>query len=1478
MVITLFLVFSIPFVQTRLAKMATDKLNATYNTNIHINKIDLSYLGNVKIKGVTINDHHNDSLIYVDKLSTSIFSYRNILNNNLELGDVEADGLYLIMKTYKGEDNDNLSIFADKFSTDTTRSENPFLLTATQMEIYNANFYLYDFNREKVPVVFYKNIDGFLNNFKIEGPNVSANIRDLNFTDNFDLEIIDMRTDFKYTKSKMSFENTRISTDNSKINATIYFNYKREDLAEFVDKVQMEAEFIDSEFSFFDLNKLYSEIGEYDKAYFSGKVKGTLNDFKVNELELITNRKTEVNGHLHLKNVVSREKGFSIQAKMNTLTSNYENLNNLLPNLLENKLPSAIKKLGNFSLTGEAYVSDIQIDTDVTVFSEVGKIDANLHLTDIDEINTANYHGTVEFVDLQFGKIVNDSLIGNLSLIADVKGRGFNMDNINTNINGEIFRYQYKGYTYNNLEINGIFKNKHFNGSLEANDPNLQMSFKGLADLSSDIYRFDFIADVAYSDFNQLNLFKRDSLAVLKGIIDIKLSGNNIDNLAGDINFYNASYTNEKDSYFFKDFNVTSIFNDSVRTVTINSTDILNGRVTGYFKIKEIPKLFENAVANIYTNVSHKNLTKGQFLDFNFRIYNKIVDVFFPEVELGPNTTLKGAVNADEDDFKLTLRSPKVEVYKNVIDNIRLQIDNKNPIYNTLLTMDEIDTEYYNIADVNLVNVTLNDTLFFRTEFKGGKAQTEKYDLSFYHTVNDMGKSVVGLKKSNLEFQENHWVINPNNNRQNKVVFDAGFKTFAFDKFLMVSDEQYVNFAGVIGDRKNKDLNFSLTNVRLSSITPYLETFTMHGIVDGNINYKQVKGEVFPLANLSVKNLIINDEAQGNLYLTARGDKTVENYNIAARLTKDDVDNIFIEGDVDFGGEIPTILANYSFDDYDIALLNGIGKDVVTGIRGKVSGNGSISGQLGNPSIDGYLDLENGGIAIPYLNVDYSIRDKTQVELFNQTFSFPNTTIVDKTYHTEGIFSGDITHRKFDRWILNLRVESDNILVLNTEEDEDMEYYGTGFLDGYATVKGFTDQLSIDVAGKTMPGTEFIVPLSDVTTIGESNLIRFVTDTENGIDKNTRQDVIFDNLKGLEMNFDLEVTDDAVAEIVIDRNTGSVLRGSGNGFMDVAINTNGKFEINGVYVVDKGIYEFRNIVNKNFIVKPGGTVVWNGNPFDAYLDIIAVYQTKANPSVILDNINTNRKIDVNLIANITGQLMNSDIDFDVQLPDQNSVMESELKFKLNSENEKMTQFFSLLISNSFRPIEQGTLALDGNAAIYGTISEKISSILTGLLKTEGDLFQMGVTYDLASRDDIRRQLNDQLGISFTSTIADKLTIDGRAYVPIGTNTYQSNIIGEVELGYPLNEERTLMAKAYTKQNDIEYDVADAEGYTHGVGISYTVDFDNAKELAQKIFGIKSKKKEQVAKKDSIIKEKKLIDFMPADSNSLPAKTSTINKE
>ncbi len=1470
--VLLIVLFSLPVVQTGIAKVITKKLNKKYGTNIVVKKVDLSFLGDVKLKKIEINDHHNDTLIYVDKLTTSLFNYKNIVDNKLEFDEVEMDGVHFYMKTYKGEKNDNLSVFVDKFDNkDTTKNNSPpFLLTSSKITLTNTNFFLFNKNRKEEAIVFYKNIDGFVTDFKVEGSNVYANVKEVSLIEDHGILVTNLSTDFIYTKSKMTFTNTKLVTENSSIDAEIVFNYKREDLADFNNKVEIEADFLKANVSLIDLHKFYDELGENDKVNFTTKVKGTLNNFTLKGLKLVSNRNSIINGSFHFKNAVNNENGFSLNAYIYNISSNYQNLKQLLPNILGKTLPTTFEKFGRFNTKGQVFITKELVDAKLTINSELGKTISSLKLTNIDDIDNAKYVGNVEFIDLDFGKIVNDSLIGKLSLMADVDGKGFTLENLNTSIKGNVEKHQYKGYTYNDIDINGVFKNQHFNGSLVARDKNLQMNFQGLADLSSDVYKFDFIADVRYSDFNKLNLFKRDSKSILKGKIDIKVKGNSLDNLVGEIDFSNTSYANQNDNYYFKNFNVTSVFQDSTRTITINSTDIVDGKVKGNFKFNELGKLATNSLGSIYTNYEPTPVSEGQFLDFNFKIYNKIVDVFFPEVKLGANTSIKGKINSDKQKFELTVKSPKVEAYQNVVENIKLQIDNKNPLYNTLLSVDAINTKHYNIADLNLINVTLNDTLFFRTDFVGGKNLKEKFDLSFYHTINENNMSVIGLKKSNINFKDNDWQINPTNNKQNKVVFDKGFHTFAFDKIKVFSEDQAIDFAGVMSGKNNKDITLNLKDVKLQGITPFIENFSLKGLVNGTINYKQNNGETFPTADLTVNDFYVNDFEQGDLFIMAKGYNSINEYAIEARLENENSNGFFLNGEVDISNKHTTILANYAIDKFNIQILNPLGKDVINNIRGEVSGNGIISGLLENPDINGHLYLEGTGFSIPYLNIDYDLIGKPKVELTNQTFEFLPTTLLDAVHDTEGVLSGAITHHKFEKWLLDLDIETDNLLVLNTEEQEDMLYYGTAFMDGNATIKGFTDKLVIEVDGKTKSGTEFIIPLNDVSTIGDTRLINFITERENNIDNNQQQEIIFDIVKGLTLNFGLEVTDDAVVEIVVDKNTGSILRGSGNGYMDIAINTNGKFEIYGTYIVSDGIYEFRNIVNKDFTVQPGGQVVWNGNPFDAFLNINAVYRTKANPSVLLENISraNKRKIDVDLIAKITGQLLNSDIDFDVQLPNQNSVINSELQFKLNDEDTKMTQFFSLLTTGSFLNLNEGALNFDGNAAVAGTLSEKIANVLSGIIKSKGDKFELGLTYDIASRNDVNSyQLSDQLGVSVSTVIADRLIINGKVGVPVATNT-NANIIGEVEIELPLNEDGTLSAKAYSRQNDIEYDAVDEEGSTQGIGLSWRVDFDNGKELREKLFKKKKKKESNKTKNDSLQPKSKLINFTAKKKDSI----------
>ena len=130
LLLLLVIFFSIPAVQTKLAKLLTEDLNEDFGTNLLIKKVDLSLLGSVSLKGIEIRDHHQDTLIFVDRLKTSLLDVNQIFENNIELNSTSLKGVYMHVKNYKDESLDNLTIFVDKFEDDNPRdpSSSPFLL------------------------------------------------------------------------------------------------------------------------------------------------------------------------------------------------------------------------------------------------------------------------------------------------------------------------------------------------------------------------------------------------------------------------------------------------------------------------------------------------------------------------------------------------------------------------------------------------------------------------------------------------------------------------------------------------------------------------------------------------------------------------------------------------------------------------------------------------------------------------------------------------------------------------------------------------------------------------------------------------------------------------------------------------------------------------------------------------------------------------------------------------------------------------------------------------------------------------------------------------------------------------------------------------------------------------------------------------------------------------------------------------------
>src|SRR5690606_42064396 len=71
MLLILAILLSLPAVQTRLGRYATEQINSDFGTDINIERVAVSAFGGVNLKRVLIRDHHKDTMFFSRNIRTN---------------------------------------------------------------------------------------------------------------------------------------------------------------------------------------------------------------------------------------------------------------------------------------------------------------------------------------------------------------------------------------------------------------------------------------------------------------------------------------------------------------------------------------------------------------------------------------------------------------------------------------------------------------------------------------------------------------------------------------------------------------------------------------------------------------------------------------------------------------------------------------------------------------------------------------------------------------------------------------------------------------------------------------------------------------------------------------------------------------------------------------------------------------------------------------------------------------------------------------------------------------------------------------------------------------------------------------------------------------------------------------------------------------------------------------------------------------
>ena len=1416
--------------QTTLANKLANEINVEFGTEIAIDKATLSYNGKVDLRDFIIRDHKNDTLVFFKNLYLSPISLGKLVSNDLNFSSISFDGLDLKISTYLNENQNSLEIFLEKLNSKNQDSIENINNIGIISNIYAKN--------SSVKIINYNNEDGNLNISNIDFSLIDFELFDQDFNfiiDNMKLNF-DNRIALSNLKGKvnkkdsiLSLKNSKLSFGKSNVSGDIkldYSNINSSDIfsIDFINSAYVNLEIVDSKISSFDLGEMLPNLKtNYDESWLvNTNIKGYLNDLFIENL-LLENKNNTINFNSNIKNIF--HDNYSLTFDVINFDINSEEIDRVFPKFFGTVLPSSLKTFGRFKMDGYVDFKTDYVSSKFNLIINQGLLKSDLKIFNFSNIDNASYDGTISGFDLDLSSFVNMRNIKKSNFKFEIKGKGFTKEFLNSSVNGKIYDLDFNNYKLLNTDITGNIKDQIFDGSMLVNDDNLSLKFNGLIDFSEVLVDFDFDLNLINADLNKLN-FDIDSQ--ISGLANVKLRGSEIENIIGDLSLNNVIFKSQGKSTVFKDFNAQLRYNEDIRIVNIRSVDAFSGILIGEYDFFNLKNTFLNSFGSDYKNYVSDSGTDFQNISFNINFKPKFLSLFDQSIEIDENTFLSGSFNSNGD-YELGLKSNSLKYDGLSIEEVDVKMDSDNG----RLEIKNIKSNFLEGKELVMESSFLNDTLFVKSNYTSFSNNINK--LSFYHTINSENNSVFGFTDLDLILNNMEWSLNKVSNNPSLTI-NRNSNEFNIKNISFLNKDQSIDL-NISNFKKQSKYDVSFKDVELNSFTNKNSSILFDGKINGKLFLNQQDEKFSGESNLIISNLMSNNELIGDASLNLIASEDLKKINIDFFVINDFEKKLNLFGDFSIEENYYPLNLTLTSNDFKISPFSNLIKNSISNFEGEFNSEIKITGNSSNPVFYGNIVTSNVAFKVPYLNVRYEIEDNSTFFLNDQSFFIDDFVLTNRLTNTFGNISGKISHNLFKNWFLELDINSKNLMILNTQFNDNSLYYGTGMFNGNAIIYGPEENILINLKGSTNKNTSLVIPIKDSNNVGDFKFLNY-------INPNSEQSEFEKTAKSLLVELDIDFNSNANLEVILDSESQSRINGFGNGRLNFKINTLGNFNMFGNFDVEKGSYFYKSlgIVNREFNILKGSRIVWNGDPYLGDLNINAKYEVPggANPAILIQNTSFNRKIPTNVNVVLAGNFNEMETpDFEIEFPNTSGPIKSELDYYLVDKEKKQKQALSLLYQSTF--IDEVSLSTVSSQAITNNLFQSASGLIDNIFANSDDKMNIGVNYLKGDKNASSSLLNrDRLGLTLKTEISDKILINGKIGVPVG-GIEENVVIGDVQIEFLLNDEGNLKARFFNKENEYQYFGNDI-GYTQGMGISYEIDFNDIKNLFRKNKDSKSRKK------------------------------------
>ena len=1504
------LALRVPSVQTRLAREAAAVLTRKLGQPVTIGRVDVRPFSSVLLEGVRVQDRRGGELFSVGRADADISLFSVFDPRHLHVGTLTLNEPRFILRNLPGQpDTTTFSQFMRAVkrlvgpSTDTTKSA-PFDFKVAKVALRNGHFAILkdDVPRSKT---YGKSID--YDHMVVDS--IYADVSNIHLGDTLGLRISQLHAvetpsrtqlreitaDMTYGAHFWEFKDLSLRVGRSQIKDYVRFEFRVfGNFTDYNDSMKTIARLRNSKVYSEDIASFAPQLSElHESVALSGDASGYVRDFKVNNLDLrygtgthIVARRAHADGLPNYK-----ESFFDFR---------------LLPSVVEARdlkkwLPAAANKLvqplGRVKVQGQLlgfysdFVANASFDT------ALGFVATDVNLKTKTDLTHATYEGTVRSNAFQLGKFLGDeSVVRDVTLNGRVAGTGFLPAFATGRAKLTVPAIWLQGYRYRNITFDGVFKPLHFDGHASINDPAVRLTADGHVDLERKHENVNVQTKIDYANLRTLGLTSQP--LTVSTTANVKFKGVQLDSLIGYAYLRNSRFGLDGRMLRLDTLDVISTRNRlNYRTVQIRS-EALNANVAGSFNtsdvVRDVQTLiteyrlnFEsNAVATAayYRRKQQRTLPVYQVdLLLNLKKPNPVLQLFVPELEVANGSRIDGSFRSGSTSiFQLgghldSLRYGPVRTVNNDFDFLT----SKLPYQSDILAQASITSDRQVLPGLGRTEKFIVEGVWDqqRINFSTSLAQTGTTNKATINgSLGFLQRAVeVIFRKSDVRLLDKNWTIAENNS----VTISNYGKEFDIKNLTFSNGEQFVGAQGFISpDATKPPLQLQIKDFELAS----LKTLTGQNLA-GRLNAQgTVSGIYGPLtiaSTLGVDSLKYDNTLIGQVAGRADWDNAAGKLRTNLDVARNGQSVLTVLGDIAPGSKTNQFNLTGTLNDAPIVLAQPFLGSLFKNISGTGRGELRLTGLFASPNLLGAVDVSNGRLTFGYLGTTYTFADR--ISFTNTSIEFRNIKLRDVLGNT-GTVDGIVRHQSFKNMSLDIAANFRKMQVLNTTRKDNELYFGTAYATGTARITGPTDDLDITVRASSEAGTRVSLPLDNAAKAEKAGYIKFVNNNPLLDTTKTKKVVVAAtekvDLSGIKLNMNLTITPEAYVEILLDESTGDVIRGSAAGQLRLAIDTRGEFNMYGQVEIVRGAYNFtlQGLVNKEFVVRPGGIISWNGDPLAGEMNITATYTQRTSLAPVLESgaSGSVAVVPVTAVMNLTGPLLLPAIKLNLEFNDAPGTLQGDLAAFTaslrNDEQELNRQVFSLLV---FKQLSPRGSSLGSTISIKGqdnTVSNSLGQILStqlGLLTSQIDQ-NLEIDFNINGLTAAQLQaLQVRLSYSFLNgrlrvtreggfTNNPNLVSQGTGTGTTPTNTAgQASLLGDLSLEYYLRPDGKFRAKLRyeTTPRDLETINQPRAGFS----LLYTEQFNTFGELFTRLI---PKNKERNMQKARENKEVMTVDEDP----------------